>query len=146
MKIKKDHSEACLEANQGVGKNEGFTCTDNCLDKPQHTPMPWKLTKTGDGSLPITAKVNGVDARIAEVFPQDFAQLKANAAFIVRAVNAYEKDQEMIRELLAALKSSQKLIQMARQYFPKSIHNSDHFTLEITCAEIGRAIAKAEGK
>lgn len=123
--------------------------------EPQHTPTPWKLANprrvvggehqvevigvslSGSTSKPYMTTANEVSFAVRH---------EADAAFIVRAVNAYEKDQEIKRELLAALKSSQKLIQMARQYFPKSIHNSDKFTLENSCAEIGTAIAKAEGK
>jgi hypothetical protein len=47
--------------------------------------------------------------------------------------------------LLAALKSAAELVNTARQYFPKSIKNSDRFQLENTCASINKAIAKAEG-
>ena len=49
-------------------------------------------------------------------------------------------------DLLEACKEALKLIDIARKYFPKSIKNSDKFTLENTCATIGKAIAKAEGK
>jgi hypothetical protein len=48
-------------------------------------------------------------------------------------------------DLLEALRDAQKTIQIARQYFPKSIKNNDKFQLENTCAAIGKAIAKAEG-
>jgi len=48
-------------------------------------------------------------------------------------------------EMLEALKYADKLIKTARQYFPKSIKNSDRFQLENTCATIGKAINKAEG-
>jgi hypothetical protein len=49
-------------------------------------------------------------------------------------------------ELLQAAKESLKLIDVARRYFPKSIKNPDKFSLESTCATIGAAIAKVEGK
>jgi hypothetical protein len=62
----------------------------------------------------------------------------ANAAYIVRAVNAYAP-------MVEALKEAQKIIGTARQYFPKSIKNADTFSLENTCAGIGKAIVLAEG-
>jgi len=46
-------------------------------------------------------------------------------------------------ELLSALETAQKIIATARQYFPKSIRNSDRFALEAASAEIGKAIHKA---
>ena len=49
-------------------------------------------------------------------------------------------------EMLQALQYANELIAVARQYFPKSIRHSDKFQLENTCATIGKAIAKAEGK
>jgi hypothetical protein len=49
-------------------------------------------------------------------------------------------------DMYEALKEASKLIDLARQYFPKSIHNSDKFQLENTCATIGKALAKVEGR
>jgi hypothetical protein len=54
MKIK--HSEACLEAHQGVGRNEGFTCTDNCANRnakqesASYTPGPWEVCSHMSGT------------------------------------------------------------------------------------------------
>lgn len=50
------------------------------------------------------------------------------------------------RELMTALKTAAKLVGNARQYFPKSIKNSDKFGLELACAEIGKAIHAAQGE
>ena len=47
-------------------------------------------------------------------------------------------------ELVEALKYAEKIIPIARRYFPKSIKNSDTFQLENTCATIGKAIHKTE--
>lgn len=49
-------------------------------------------------------------------------------------------------KMLAALKAADAIIKTARQYFPKSLHNSDKFSLELACAEIGEAIHQAEVK
>ena len=62
-------------------------------------------------------------------------ELEANAHLIASAPLMYE-----------ALKEADNLIKLARQYFPKSIRNSDTFQLETTCAAIGKAIAKVEGR
>lgn len=48
--------------------------------------------------------------------------------------------------LLKACEAALDLIETARQYFPKSIKNSDKFKLENTCAAIGTAIAQAKGE
>jgi hypothetical protein len=45
-------------------------------------------------------------------------------------------------ELLEALQYAQELLKSARQYFPKSMKNSDRFQLENTNAVVGKAIAK----
>lgn len=65
---------------------------------------------------------------IATVYTQDHAALAAAAP-----------------DMFAALKMTQKLIKTARQYFPKSMRKSDKFDLELTCAAVSKAIAKAKG-
>lgn len=50
------------------------------------------------------------------------------------------------QELIDALKDAAKLVKIARRYFPKSMHNSDKFTLELTCAMISKALDLAERK
>ena len=49
-------------------------------------------------------------------------------------------------DMYEALALTKELIKVARSHFPKAIHNSDRFQLELTCAAIGKALAKAEGK
>jgi hypothetical protein len=49
-------------------------------------------------------------------------------------------------DLLGALKTVEEFVRTARQYFPKSMHNSAKFDLENTCAAINAAISKAESK
>lgn len=48
-------------------------------------------------------------------------------------------------ELLAALEYVSKIIPAARNYFPKSVQNSDRFQLENACATVGAAIHAAKG-
>lgn len=48
-------------------------------------------------------------------------------------------------ELLAALKEARSMLETASRYFPKSIHNSDRFSLlNVLENEVKPAIAKAE--
>lgn len=90
MKTKK-HDENCMEINKGFGKNEGFTCFCGATKPQPHTPTPWNYDMSGNilSSKPVqcvaTVHLQGL-ATTTEVLPQD-----ANAAFIVRAVNAYEE-------------------------------------------------------
>jgi hypothetical protein len=49
-------------------------------------------------------------------------------------------------EMLEALEYAAEIIKTARQYFPKSIQNSDRFQLENTCASVGKAIVHAKGE
>lgn len=57
-----------------------------------HTPTPWTLEDR------VIKSVNG--ANVSGLVPSRMTN--SDAAFIVRAVNAYEKDQEIKRELLEA--------------------------------------------
>jgi len=49
-------------------------------------------------------------------------------------------------KMLEALEYCQKVIEIARHYFPKSIKNSDSFMLENCCATVGKAIHEATGE
>lgn len=43
-------------------------------------------------------------------------------------------------KIIAALESSSKIIETARRYFPKSIRNHDTFQLNLTAAEVSKAL------
>lgn len=100
----------------------------------QHTPGPWRV---GDNGNTVFGPPMGLPPLI--VANCDYQQTraggskKANARLIAAAP-----------DLLEALKYAQKLIEVARRHFPVSMHHSDKFQLENTCATIGKAIAKAE--
>lgn len=74
---------------------------------PQHTPTPWKVTGELD-SLKIIAESKEEYACddtlvIANVVPGDFeiaeyGHCKANAAFIVRATNNFDKMLDLLKE------------------------------------------------
>lgn len=98
----------------------------------KHTPGPWFELSDGHASIAISNTVGPQWASkknfIAHVTP-------SNAALIAAAP-----------ELLEACKYAAELVKTARKYFPKSIKNSDRFSLENTCATINKAIARAEGR
>lgn len=104
--------------------------------KTKHTPGPWTtdgnyvvpcedFSKAQPGTLFVALCGISSSYRTAE-------ETKANATLIASAP-----------ELLDACQEAQKLIELARPYFPKSMHDSDKFALENANAMIGRAIAKA---
>jgi hypothetical protein len=66
-----------------------------------HTPTPWELGTNGRITQPTR---DGLTTSVIAVVQGYEDQVKGDSEFIVRAVNAYEKDQEIKRELLKALK------------------------------------------
>ena len=66
--------------------------------KPQHTPTPWKLSKYGSIAHPqkecMSVPINAASS--------DSPEATANAAFIVRAVNAHEELVSLLKEGLGA--------------------------------------------
>lgn len=75
------------------------------------TPRPWEIISGNDNAVHI---VHG-PGEVATVFKWDSCngatpesqkeEAEANATLIVKAVNAYDADQEIIRELVEALKA-----------------------------------------
>jgi len=57
----------------------------------QHTPTPWDLQTLRVSLVPVMIRVNGYIKETAE----------ANAAFIVRAVNAHDELVKALRDMLA---------------------------------------------
>ncbi len=106
-----------------------------------HTKGPWKLLRTPFNHDNFRDSV-GTDKRI-------IAWTLRHYPGVPRTENSAEIDQANARliaaapELLEALKLAGELVSVARQHFPKSMHNSDKFQLEGTCVAIGAAIAKA---
>lgn len=105
----------------------------------KHTALPWAFKK-----VPVWAPTqpNGN----IPVFEFSFAggdewmrTAKANTALIVKAINCHD-------DLLEACKVALDLVRVARDHFPKSMHDADKFKLENTCATIGKAIEKASAQ
>lgn len=61
-------------------------------------------------------------------------------ALLCRAMDAVEREPQLI----AALKEAAEFVDLARQYFPKSIRHADTFKLNVTRAAIGTALHNAE--
>lgn len=93
MKTRKEHNASCR--NSIKPKGSCYCVPDQPTKELGHTPTPWKLDKYADNSYSIYDATNRLVIYEIE---------KAKAAFVVRAVNAYKKDQEIKRELLAFLK------------------------------------------
>jgi len=140
MKTKKryaGHSENCLEAHQGVGHNEGFTCTDNCLDNLTHTPTPWEYVNYDSrwlidsvnkvGSIAI---LNGGKDRLAT----------ANAEFIVRAVNQHD---QLVSENAAMRLAHEFMLGALKEAIE---HTEVYDTNPALVTLFKQAIAKAEGR
>lgn len=113
----KDETCTCIDEH-----NCGKSNKNNPRLKPQHTPTPWKTMTLNpyifSGEEPEEIAVARFDMKL----PLD--QQKANAAFIVKAVNCHE-------ELLEAAKSMQAEIRRR---------------VGFTATAWDEAIAKAEGK
>lgn len=100
----------------------------------QHTPGEWEAVfgeLDGQGEFSVYQGETGTICR----GDNEMLGWKANAQLIAAAPDLYE-----------ACKVAQELVKIARQYFPKSMQNSDKFQLENICATIGKALFKAEGK
>ena len=95
--------------------------------KTAHTPGPWKLEID---TVFIREGVSGIQPLTHHMDAQGIA----DARLISSAP-----------DLLVALKEAAKMLETARQYFPKSIHNANTFSLLNVGASINKAIAKAEG-
>lgn len=68
---------------------------------PQHTPTPWALDRPNYPGIYIeTVNKDLGYVRIAQMLPINAGE---NAAFIVKAVNAYESDQKKIKALIEAI-------------------------------------------
>lgn len=129
----------CLECRTVSLDAEYHGADCSFFKKPLHTDTPWinlgggsvygKSMTMEDDRYVLTTRPNGRCDSVGGVLPED----EANAAFIVRAVNAYEKDQEIKRELLAEVKEE---VRMLSHFDPKSIR----------LAHLLSVIAKAEGK
>ena len=108
-----------------------------------HTPTPWKVESirtsgTGKKSVFTKCLIAEADQKIiANMFRAHNETCKIDAAFIVRAVNAYERDQEIINELLATVKALHRDKWWER---PQEEHDA------LCNSRIRQAIAKAEEK
>lgn len=108
----------------------------NMKTKPTHTPTPWKIVNRSlTDPLDLSGRTikDGRNRILAHLYPTPsglgLEEQKANAAFIVRAVNAHEKLVEALRNAQAAL-----------------LVLSPNATDTRMMRDIEQAIAKAEGR
>lgn len=138
-------NENCLDGKAGgYDKN---TCSIHCHDayenqkvdrQPTHTPTPWTVSQAelDQQARVIRYDADGISSHIAMVnentlAPEHGGSAIANAAFIVRAVNAHE-------ELVNLLKQAQGYIEDVQRDF--ALEDSG------IVSDLKEAIAKAEGK
>jgi hypothetical protein len=104
--------------------------------KPAHTPTPWKhvyeriLDSKG---MPVSLYHEDPDGRTPS--GEALEQIRANAAYIVRAVNAHEELLEAAKDALEGL-ACYSPTQWARPYVPEPQR----------IEKLKQAIAKAEGR
>lgn len=104
------------------------------MNEQKHTPGPWYLDTFSDGTMAIMPQVGfsicSLEPRAG--FKRDIPNFHLMAA---------------APELLDALKEARSMLETASRYFPKSIRNSDRFSLlNVLANTVNPAIAKAEGK
>lgn len=101
----------------------------------KHTQEPWIIERDRTGKPKfILAHVDGFANELASLSCDCNGNAEANAQLMVTSP-----------KMLQALEQCQELIKIARQYFPKSVKNSDKFDLENCCATVGKAIHEATG-
>jgi hypothetical protein len=101
--------------------------------KTNHTPGEWMTEYCGKDTIKVFKTSD--KRRIATVKVKHMLMDEANAALIAAAP-----------DMLRALQDAYNLLDIARRYFPKSIQNSDKFTLENTMENsVKKAIRKANG-
>lgn len=120
--------------------------------KPQHTPTPWstnywKCNETGmiriesvtPAPLNSTQRVTTIVAKVPASDTSVLNEDKANAEFLVRAVNNYE-------QMLDALKVASGALQIAARNVPEVYYNGVSSKITDLQLSVERAIAQAEGK
>lgn len=157
MKTRKELHSICSGCGEGKAELDGMMFTaskvycDACLKHPQaphavastasHTPTPWKVSQAGENlylyvDLPSDNwPVHNVIANVDD----DMGNAKANAAFIVRAVNEYESLQRFRNaheELLEVLKQLANVT---------NVKGMNRLVVASIVERAWQAIAKAEG-
>jgi|SRR6476661_2185169 len=111
------------------------------MSQEKHTSPPWKVS-SNDAYKVVTSSVTIATCSAEPGNPIE------NAERIVAAVNACQDiplvalEDGIVAEMVEALEGAAKIIKTARNYFPKSMQNSDRFSLENTNARIVSAIEK----
>ncbi len=108
------------------------------MNNHKHTPTPWKV-----GGLKTL-----VDPRNGGVIVTQVIETSLGEIEVLDLTNEPSHNVQLMvtaPKMLEALEYCQKVIEIARKYFPKSIKNSDRFMLENCCATVGKAIHEATG-
>ena len=106
----------------------------------KHTPGPWIMEDFGEvrtkGISGFRALEGGKGVPITRLVRDNSPEGLANAALIAAAP-----------DLLEALREADKMLDIAKRYFPRSIKNGDKFDLlNVQENVVRKAIAQAEGR
>lgn len=122
---------------------------------PTHSPLPWKVSGSIDGSASVTVCLSQY-IEIPKGYGQDFGSrlyfatngsnpsLDANAAFIVKACNSFYEREELIREMVAALEGSVGALEFSLD-FHRDLGNADISFAADKLDAVTKAITKAKG-
>jgi hypothetical protein len=81
----------------------------------EHTELPWKQEPVGGCTIFSTQTIN-IDGRKHLIHIAD-CSTEANAEFIVLACNSYEKDQQLIDDLVDACEWTDTTLNACTRYF-----------------------------
>ena len=105
----------------------------------QNAPTAHDHTRSeGIENLPDKAK-----EELKDYFRKFISKSDAGKTAAMRA-KADDNDKALIGELVSALEFAAEFVRIARDYFPKSVRNSDRYRLENTAATIRSALHKAK--
>ena len=109
------------------------------MNEVKHTPGPWEAWFSDDRKSIVQSDTGcGGDWTIATVYKEGPRkhEARANAKLIAAAP-----------DLLDALIEARRILETASRYFPKSIKNSDRFSLlNVLANAVNPAIEKAKGE
>lgn len=126
----------------GMSREDHAYCP-KCHPQPQHTPTPWaaidSVWKRADGLYECAIVRPVTQTKLAMAFGRTEEEAKANAAFIVRAVNAHE---ELVKELRRVAEDMNTLVDND-EHWNRAQMREVLFAIQSNATN---ALAKAEGK
>jgi acetolactate synthase small subunit len=88
------------------------------MKKTKHTPAPWAMRETPSGKAKI---VNDMGFSIANTTAGPYEEQRANAAFIVRAVNSHEQMVSALADAIIRLTSAYTLLKCDDEFIEREV-------------------------